>query len=66
VQRCMQSEEYVCLSLMENITTNNTTMIAWKDQKLNSILGIRNKDTISDFRIPGAGGVKEETHNRNL
>jgi hypothetical protein len=51
---------------MEKITTNNITMIAWKYQKLNSILGIRNKDSISEFRIPGAGGVKEATHGRNL
>jgi hypothetical protein len=51
---------------MEKIMTNNTTMIAWQDQKLNSISGIRNKDSISEFRIPGAGGVKEATHGRNL
>jgi hypothetical protein len=34
---------------MAKITTNNTTMIAWQDQKLNSISGIRNKDSISEF-----------------
>jgi hypothetical protein len=36
----------------------NTTMIAWQDQKINSISGIRNKDSISKFWIPGVGGVK--------
>jgi hypothetical protein len=51
---------------MENIMTSGTTMIVWKDQKINSILGIKNKDSISDFGIPGAGGVKEATHGRNL
>jgi hypothetical protein len=56
----------MCLSLMEKIMTNSTMMIAWQDQKLNSISGIRNKDSISEFRIPGAGGVKEATHGRNL
>jgi hypothetical protein len=43
---------------MAKIMTNNTTMIAWQDQKLNSISGIRNKDSISEFRIQGVGGVK--------
>jgi hypothetical protein len=66
VQRCMQSAEYACLSLMEKIMTNIIMMITWKDQKINSISGIRNKDSISEFRIPGAGGVKEATHGRNL
>jgi hypothetical protein len=58
VQRCMQSVEYACLSLMSKIMTSSTTMIAWQDQKLNSISGIRNKDSISEFRIPRVGGVK--------
>jgi hypothetical protein len=43
---------------MAKIMTNNTTMIAWQDQKLNSISGIKNKDSVSEFQIPGAGGVK--------
>jgi hypothetical protein len=51
---------------MAKIMTNSTMMIAWKDQKLNSISGIRNKDSISKFRIPEAGGVKEATHSKNL
>jgi hypothetical protein len=60
VQRCTQSAEYVCLSLMEKITSNNTMMIAWQDQKLNSISGIRNKDSILEFQIPRVGGVKSQ------
>jgi hypothetical protein len=43
---------------MEKIMTNNTKMIAWQDHKINSILGIRNKDSISEFQISGVGGVK--------
>jgi hypothetical protein len=43
---------------MAKIMINRTMMIAWKDQKLNSISGIRNKDSISEFRIPRVGGVK--------
>jgi hypothetical protein len=45
---------------MEKITTNSTMMIAWQDHKLNSISGIKNKDSISEFRIPGVGGVKSQ------